>query len=109
MNNGPGEWKPADATAEINRRAKSDVLNLSLSLHSKERMEERGLIVADLLHLLKHGFVYQPPETATREGFFKYQIDGTTPNSDGRTLRAVVIPGNDASVKVVTIMWRDEK
>ena len=71
-------------------------------------MADRDVIMADLLHLLKSGFVHDEPEPATRE-HFKYRIEGTTPNSDGRTLRAVVIPSGDCELKIVTVMWRDER
>ena len=70
---------------------------------------ERGLVVADIRHLLSFGFVYDEPEEASREGFFKYTIEGTTPNSDGRTVRLVVIPDGRSSVKIVTVMWKDER
>lgn len=72
-------------------------------------MRERGLIVADILHLLRYGFVYEAPEEATRDGFFKYKMEGTTPNSEARTVRAVIIPDGRAGIKVITVMWRDEK
>jgi len=72
-------------------------------------MQERSLIMADLLHLLKTGFVYQEAEPSSRDGLFKYKIEGPTPNSDGRTVRAVVIPGSGCAMKIVTGMWRDEK
>lgn len=65
--------------------------------------------MGDFLHLLKNGFVYDEPEAATRDGYFKYRVEGTTPNSEGRTLRAVVIPSNGCAMKAITIMWRDER
>ncbi|WP_417487738.1 DUF4258 domain-containing protein [Maricaulis sp.] len=82
---------------------------MTKTLHVKERLLERGLIEADLLHILKFGFVYEEGEAATREGYYKYRIEGTSPNSDGRTLVAVVIPSQSCALKVVTIMWKDEK
>jgi hypothetical protein len=72
-------------------------------------MADRDLIVGDLMHLLKTGFVYEEPEPATRNGFFKYLIEGATPNSEGRTVRACVIPDGHREIKVVTVMWRDER
>jgi hypothetical protein len=109
MPNGPGKWTPADATKRINGCARNSSLSLAYSRHATERLSERNLIMGDLLHLLKTGFVYEEPEPSTREGHFKYRIEGTTPNSDGRTLRAVVVPGTGCELKIVTIMWRDEK
>jgi hypothetical protein len=78
-------------------------------MHFKERLAERGLIMGDLTHLLRNGFVYDAPEESTRKGLYKYRVEGTTPNSEGRTLRAIVIPSNGCAMKVITIMWRDEK
>ena len=79
-----------------------------MAKHAKERLQERELIQADLLHVLKQGFVYNDPEPASRDGYFKYRIEGPTPNSGGRNICAVVIPGGTV-IKVITIMWRDEK
>lgn len=72
-------------------------------------MAERDLIMGDLLHLLKGGFVYDMPVPATRDGFFRYAVEGTTPNSQGRSVRAIVIPDGGRDLKIVTVMWRDEK
>lgn len=109
MPNGPGEWKPAEATKRINACAKSDELTLTFAEHYHERLEERGLIASDINFLLKTGFVHDGPEESTRPGHFKYRIEGMTPNSGGRTIRAVVIPSGGCEIKIVTIMWRDEK
>lgn len=72
-------------------------------------MAERDILMGDLLHLLKTGFVFDPPEPATREGYFKYVIEGKTPNSDARTVIAIVIPGPTSEMKVCSVMWRDER
>ena len=109
MTKGPGRWAPAEATRKINECAASPALTLSWSDHAMERLEERELLMGDLLYLLKRGFVYDEPKSTTRDGFFKYRVEGTTPNSDGRTVRAVVIPSGGCAMKIVTIMWRDEK
>ncbi len=109
MASGPGKWSPAEATRRINECAKSPMLNVARTRHAKDQLLERDLIMGDLLHLLKTGFVYEEPVPATREGFFKYRIEGTTPNSGRRTVRAVVIPNGDCNLKIVTVMWRDEK
>lgn len=106
---GPGAWSPADATKRINHCAKRDDFQLSWTFHAKERLNERELIVADVLHLLRSGFVYEGPEEASRDNFFKYKIEGTTPNSEGRTVRLVIIPDGRSAIKIVTVMWRDEK
>jgi len=100
--------EPAAATRFI-RSLHGASLNLRYTRHVRERLEERGLIVGDILHIIKHGFVYERGETSTRLGLFKYQMECVTPNSNGRTVRIVIIPSLSCSIKVVTIMWADEK
>jgi Domain of unknown function (DUF4258) len=109
MSSAPGIWKPAEATKRINACARGIGLTLTFSEHFHERLQERGLIMGDLLYVLKTGFVYDEGEESTRPGHFKYRIEGTSPNSDRRMIRAVVIPDGDCAIKVVTIMWKDEK
>ena len=101
-------WRPADATIRINACAQDDGLALSLTRHAREQMDARDLLVGDLMHLLRRGFVYDLPEPATR-GYWKYKVEGTTPNSDGRTVAAIVIPAHGLELKIVTVMWRDER
>lgn len=108
MAGAPGEWSPADATKRINACARDRLLDLSLTEHAQQRLIERDLLTADLLHVLKTGFVYEKPEPSTQAGFFKYCIEGKSPNSGNRILRAIVIPDGRTELKVVTIMWRDE-
>lgn len=84
-------------------------MNLSLTQHAKDQMFDRDLLVGDLRHLLKTGFVYEDGKPSTRPGCFKYLIEGTTPNSDARTVKASVIPDGRREIKVVTVMWRDER
>jgi hypothetical protein len=108
MAGAPGEWSPADATRHINACAKDPLLDLSLTVHVHERLSDRDLIIRDLLHVLRTGFVYDKPEPSTQTGFFKYCIEGKSPNSGNRLLRAVVIPDGRTELKVLTIMWRDE-
>jgi hypothetical protein len=105
----PGRWTPAQATRRINECAKNDDLELNYTLHIEDRMEERDLYTGDLLHLLSTGFVYDDAVPSTRDGYFKYTIEGLTPNSNGRTVAAVVIPSGCHKIKIVTLMWRDEK
>src|SRR2546430_1209059 len=79
-------------------------LNLRYTKHARERMLARGLIVGDVLHVLKNGFVHEKGEPSTRPGFFKYQMECVTPNSLGRTVRLVIIPSTNCSIKIVTVM-----
>ncbi len=103
------ELSAGDATKQINAAAADAFMQLSLTFHAKERMRDRGLIVSDVLHVLKTGFVYDAPERATRPQFWKYQIEGASPNSHGRLVRIVVIPAAGPSLKIVTVMWKDER
>jgi hypothetical protein len=104
----PQPWDPGDATDNIREIAVQEFA-LSLTGHVEERMEERGLATGDILHLLKRGFVYEQAQPTTRPTCFKYCVDGTTPNSESRTVRLVCIPSTDPlEIKIITIMWRDE-
>lgn len=100
---------PAEATKMVNHCARQDALNLGWTTHAKDRLIERDLLIDDLMALLKNGFILDEPVPATREGVFKYQIEGTTPNSNGRIVKAVIIPDGKCFIKIVTIMWKDEK
>ena len=85
-------------------------LSLAYKLHAKERLAERSIIISDVLYLLKHGFVYQDPVPAKTNGYFKYEIGCRTPNSGDRKICLIVIPNyNTMSIKIVTVMWEDEK
>jgi hypothetical protein len=108
MAKAPGEWTPARATQEINACARSDGLTLSWQHHAKEQMRNRGIIMGDVLHVLRRGFVLGPPRSATRAGYHKYVIETTTPNSEGRAVGVVVIPDGSCELKIITLMWRDE-
>jgi hypothetical protein len=105
----PEPWAPTQATERIRRIAKDDSFDLTLSGHAKDQMQVRDLTVLDVLYVLKNGFVYDPPEEATRTGFYKYKMINSTPNSNRREVRVVVIPSIQAAqAKVVTVMWADE-
>lgn len=103
-------WSPADATTWLNELASEETLDLAITMHAQDRLGERGLIVGDLLYLLRRGFVYDPPEQAIRAEFWKYVVEGSTPNSESRTVRTVAIPDCvRKQIKIVTIMWKDER
>ena len=102
-------WKPADATDEIRRIARSDTLKFTLRHHASEQMEERGLILGDVLYALKNGFVYAEAQETTRNTHFKYRMESITPNSGSRAIRVIVIPDSERCwLKVITVMWVDE-
>ena len=72
-------------------------------------MRDRDILMGDVLYVLKNGFVLDEPRRATRPGFFKYLVESTTPNSEGRTVGIVVIPDDVAcALKIITVMWRHE-
>jgi len=72
-------------------------------------MLSRDLILGDVLHVLRPGFVYAEGQPSTRSGFFKYAMECRTPNSGSRTVRVIVIPApQGCSAKLVTVMWADE-
>ena len=104
----PQPWKPADATDNIRKLARGD-FDFVPADHWEERLEERNLLVGDVLYLLKNGFVYEPGVKSTRGHLYKYEMEYTTPNSNGRTLRVVLIPcAAENTIKIVTIMFADE-
>jgi DNA-binding transcriptional MocR family regulator len=102
-------WQPREATENIRSLAKQSSLQLIYQQHAIERLAERGIIVSDVLYVLKHGFVHTAAEPAMRLGFFKYLVESKSPNSGSRSLGIVVIPNPQVcSIKIVTIMWMDE-
>ncbi len=103
-------WRPPVATRKIWAIARSDRLDLAYTRHARDRMKERGLLIGDVLYVLKNGSVFEDPEPGKVEGYFKYRMEAQTPNSGNRTVRVVVIPDKDGnrSLKVVTVMWVDE-
>ncbi len=103
-------WKPADATDEIRRLARSDALKLTYRAHACEQLDERGLLMGDVIYALKNGFVYAEAQSTTRTKHYKYLMESQTPNSGNRGIRVVVIPDPSLCwIKVLTVMWVDEK
>jgi hypothetical protein len=84
----------------------------SYRTHSRDgEWQFRHLVQAacDVLHVLKNGFVYEAAQPSSRPKFWKYQVQGRTPNSGNREVRGVVIPSVDENhLKVITVMWADE-
>ena len=98
---------PAEATSFLRSKV-GPALTLRPTCHALEQLSDRGLIMGDVLHVLKFGFVYNEAQPATR-GFFKYLMEATTPNSGSRVVRIVVIPSPSDQIKLVTVMWVDER
>jgi len=89
--------------------ARDDRLWLAYKVHAMQRLAERGLLTGDVLFVLKHGFVHGEASPATRPDYFRYEMESRTPNSEGRTVRVVVIPDHaNLTCKIVTVMWVDE-
>jgi len=102
-------WKPASATQIINEIAGCKTCDFHYTMHAKQRINERGLIVSDILFVLRNGYVYDDPETSTLNGLYKYQVESQSPNSGARFLRVIAVPDKKScQIKVITIMWRDE-
>ena len=98
---------PARATEALRAKARGK-LELRWTAHAKEQLEERGLIMGDVIHVLKNGFVYEDGLESTQPSVFKYKMECNTPNSGRRTVRIVAIPSTGNGVKIVTVMWKDE-
>jgi hypothetical protein len=52
--------------------------------HFLEKMQEEDLIFPDVIHVLRCGVIFDPPEEDMRTGEWKYRIEGREP--DGRLL-----------------------
>lgn len=90
--------------------ARSPLLSLAYKVHALQREADRGIYTPDVRFVLRNGFVLTNAVPATRAGYFKYEIEGRTPNSEGRFVRLVVIPDfKNCTIKLVTIMWVDEE
>ena len=102
-------WSAKDATDGLRRIARDTRFSLAYKVHAMNWSAERGIIVSDVLYILKHGFVYLDAVPALQQGRFKYEIESRSPNSGGRKVRLVVMPEvENCTIKLVTIMWVDE-
>jgi len=102
-------WNNTDATYALREMGRHPALSIAYKVHATQRLSERGIIVSDILHLLRTGFVYNEPTPATQLGYYKYEMEGLTPNSAGRRIGTVVIPNPQRmTIKVVTVFWVDD-
>lgn len=99
---------PRIATDHIRAKARDSALTLTWTRHAKDQMEERGLEMGDVKYVLRNGFVYDPAQPSTQRGFYKYRMVSSSPNSNRRMVRVVVIPAPNPGLKVITVMWADE-
>ena len=105
----PTALMPAKATEKIRELAADDLTNWVQRIHFKKRLLERSLIVADVRYLLKHGYVYDDAEESSQDGFWKYKVEGKTPNSHNWSLVVVIVPDFDTKmIKFITIFWKDK-
>jgi hypothetical protein len=105
----PQPWSSGDATDAIRKISCDQRLTLAWTVHARNRLLERELLIGDASFVLKKGFVYSEAEPSTQPGLFKYKIESHTPNSGNRIVRLVVIPdANRIWIKLVTVMWADE-
>ena len=103
-------WEPNHATLMIREIANDPRMGLAFKRHASERLAERGILMSDVLYILKNGFVHEKAVNATQPGSFKYCIECKTPNSGAREVRLIAILREDTfMIKLVTIMWVDEK
>lgn len=103
----PKPLSPAKATHQLREYGASLDLDLYWTDHATEQMDDRDLLMSDVLHVLKYGFVHNNGVSTSQPGHFKYEMECTTPNSGNRTVRIVVIPSQSCAVKVITVMWAD--
>lgn len=101
-------WSPGMAERQLRAYIEHVDFDLSYTAHVRERMNERGIVLADIRHLLSHGHITEQPKKATRPGCYRYKICGKTPNSGNRRICAVVVPDvGKPSVTIITVMWED--
>jgi hypothetical protein len=103
----PEPWSATDATKIITGLAR-DVFDLQLTQHARERMADRDIVIADLLHVLKTGSVHKPGEAREPYSTYCYTIEGSVPTQNSLKLRIVVRPNVNVErkfIKVVTTMW----
>ena len=105
----PGCWSAKQAEKHIHEYArKSSDFELAYTVHAKQRIEERDIIISDITYILIRGYIDEEPEESTRAGYCKYKMCGKSPNSNNREICLIIIPDPDKpAIKLVTIMWKD--
>ena len=102
------QWTHSEAENRIHRYAKHPDFDLEYSRHAKMRIERRGILISDLNHILKYGYIDGEPERTTPSGYYKCKICGKSPHSGSREIcLVVVLAGGKPAVKIVTVMWKD--
>jgi len=105
-------------TRYINAISRDSNFYLCYTKHCKEQMIERDITTADILYVLKTGYVndYQGKgEQATDYNIHRYKMVGTCINREtGREIGVVLLVGIDKRLaptikikSIVTAMWQD--
>ena len=55
--------------------------------HFLIELEKEELIFPDIIHVLRHGTIFDPPEGDIKTGEWKYRIEGTEP--DGKQVAVI--------------------
>lgn len=103
-------WSSAQATSFIRQIARDLESSLTWRRHASLRLKERGLVMSDVLFVLKNGFVHEQSQgESTAKGLYKYAIEGLAPNSGRRIIRIIVVPDlAENHIKIITVMWADD-
>lgn len=86
------------------RQSAQDADNIILGNHAMERMSERGIFTADVLRILRSGWVDDEPEY-TDSGEWKCKI--TLDIKRGRAAGVVTIIMHNDMLFVKTVEWED--
>jgi len=79
--------------------------NLRFTRHIDERMVERDISVAQVRHILRTGFVDDPPVPGGFAGEWKIKITRKMPN--GRVAGVVTVLINERTLRLLTVEWED--
>ena len=74
--------------------------------HARERMEERGFTIIDVLTILRQGGVYFAPQ---RNEYGEWQTDVERRMPGGRDAVVITVVPQGTMLIVRTVMWRDER
>ena len=94
----------ARAQAQV-RELAQDTGTIILTDHARERMEQRGFVMRDLLRILRTGYVDDAP-IGLREGDWQCKM---TQQVGGREAGAVTIIVQAQQLVIRTVEWEDGK
>lgn len=67
-----GCWPIGKAEERIHKYARL-CFELAYTDHADEKIEQRGITVADIRHILENGDIHDEPEATKRPGYCKYK------------------------------------